>query len=150
MIWIWFSDAHFRAAARYREVQARTTRVGSATPRMNHQHHVTNPGRVPIGIWPCDPTPAEHDQLPELVERLTPELLRRVLAEFAQPEDTVAFAGISPAALHEVRDFDIAALPVDGPARPPPHPDRDGPTIAPTTAPRAPAPRAPGSPRPSG
>jgi hypothetical protein len=95
---------------------------------MNHPPHPSR-AAAPLGIWPCDPAPGEHE-LPELVEHLTPALLRRVVLEFAQPGDQIATAGIDPAALLTARhigdrdfDFDFAAAVAVGqgaPSAPPP------------------------------
>ena len=86
---------------------------------MNQQPHpAINLGRVPIGIWPCDPTPPEHDQLPELVERLTPELLWRIVARFAQPGDAFTIATASPASHRGVQDSDITDMAAAGPGTP--------------------------------
>lgn len=85
---------------------------------MDTSQHPPSARPVPQAIWPCDPLPAEQDRLPELAERVTSALLRRVLAEFAQPRDTAVLVGIDPATLTAAQDFDFAALP----ATPPPAP----------------------------
>ena len=84
---------------------------------MTHQPHPANSlGRVPIGIWPCDPTPAEHDQQPE--QRLTPELLGRIVARFAQPGDAFTIATVSPPAHRGAQDSDITDTAAADPGTP--------------------------------